>query len=389
MTSGILLVALVASVACASAAPAGGPGVPAGGAQAAPAGRSTGPAPGASAVPAWQQQWDQLVAAAQQEGRLAIAGPAFAQLRQQLPVDFRQRFGITVEYTGGRGAETASRLLAEQQAGLYNYDVAIVGTNLEHLYEHQALDPVRPILIHPDAADDAKWKLGGLYFLDPDGRYIMRVSSFAPPQRVINTALVRPEEASWQGLLDPKWRGRIATTDPMGTGSGEGNASYILHALGDDYFARLYVGQQVVFTRDDRQLGDWVAHGTYPVSIGLNASEYSRLKSDGLPVAYLPNPPEAPGYLSSGSGYVGLLKNAPHPNAAKLFLNWLVSKEGQEAYNRAYGWPSARADLDDSWAVPETIPQPGLTYLDTDSVDYRQRVEPPLLRRMREILARR
>jgi iron(III) transport system substrate-binding protein len=318
-----------------------------------------------------------------------VAGPAFAQIRQQLPVEFKQRFGITMEYTGAPGREAVSRIQTERQAGLYNFDVGLIGTTLEQLLRQDALDPIRPLLIHPDAADDAKWKLGGLHFLDPERQYIMRVSAFAPAQRVINTALVKPEEVTWAGLLDPRWRGRIATTDPVGIGSGEGNASYILYALGEDYFEKLYVGQQVVFTRDDRQLADWVAHGTYPITIGLTASEYRRLTSDGLPVAYLANERETPGFLSSGSGYVGLLKNAPNPNAARLFLNWLISKDGQETYNRAYGWPSARTDLDDSWAVKETIPQPGLNYLDTDDPNYRRDVEPPLLRQMREILARR
>src|SRR5687768_17488653 len=99
------LVALGLAVACGPSGPAtqqGAGGVasaPAGAAQGQPADRAALPADARGGDAGWQRDWDRLVAAAQQEGRLVVAGPAFAQIRQQLPVEFKQRFGITMEYT--------------------------------------------------------------------------------------------------------------------------------------------------------------------------------------------------------------------------------------------------------------------------------------------------
>jgi hypothetical protein len=77
-----------------------------------------------------QQQWDELVAAAKKEGRLVLFGSTEAEPRLRIPAAFRGRFGIVVEYLGGRGGEIATRIQSEQRAGQYYFDVAIAGTNL-------------------------------------------------------------------------------------------------------------------------------------------------------------------------------------------------------------------------------------------------------------------
>lgn len=336
-----------------------------------------------------QQQWEELVSAAKKEGRLTLLGPAEPDARVQIPGAFKNRFGVTVEYIGARGQEAVARLQAEHLAGQYYFDVVIAGTQIENLRKAGAFDPIRPVLIHPDASDTSKWKLGGLFFLDPPKQYLLRLSIYTTPLRVINTDYVKPEEVSWQGLLDPKWKGKVSTYDLSGAGTGRGQAVYLLHRFGEDYFTRLYVGQQVVTTRDRRQQSLWLARGVYPIAIALDKREYAELKKDGFPVAMLPNTKEVPGNSTSGSGYASLVKKAPHPNAARLFVNWLITREGQEVFNRAMGVPALRADLDDSWAVKETIVQPGSDYLDTDNLEFREEIEPRLIKRIRELLSKR
>ncbi len=102
----------------------------------------------------------------------------------------------------------------------------------------------------------------------------------------------------------------------------------------------------------------------------------------------LPNTEDVPGNSTSGAGYVTLVKNAPHPHAAKLFINWLLTREGQQVFNRAMGVPALRNDLDDSWAIKETIVQPGWKYLDTNNLHFRESVEPKLIKRMKELLSK-
>lgn len=333
-----------------------------------------------------ERQWDDLVAAAKKEGRLVLFGSTEAAPRVQIPAVFKDRFGITVEYLGARGGEIASRVMAEQRAGQYYFDVVMAGTTAETLLEANILDPIRPVLIHPDATDASKWKLGKLFFLDAEQQYIMRLSMYTAVLRAMNTDHVKAEEASWEGLLNPKWRGKIATIDPRVSGAGQGQATYILYRFGDDYFTKLYVGQRVAFTRENRQIADWIAHGTYPITIGMPGAEFLKLKGQGFPVMILPTSKEVPGYMTAGRGYVSLVKKAPHSNVAKLFLNWLITKDGHEVYNRAAGVPGMRSDLDYEWAPRETIVRPGWSYLDSDSQDYRANVEPNLVRRIAELL---
>lgn len=334
----------------------------------------------------WERQWDELVAAAKKEGRLVLFGSTDAPPRVQIPAAFKDRFGITIEYLGGRGGEIASRIIAEQQAGQYYFDVVIAGTTAERLLEANMLDPIRPLLIHPEASDASRWRTNGLFFLDPQQQYIMRLSMYVATLRAINTAYVKPEEASWEGLLHPRWKEKVATLDPRVSGAGQGQATYILHSLGEDYFTKLYLGQRVVLARENRQVGDWIARGTHPITIGMPGGEFQRLKEQGFPIINLPTTKEVPGYTTAGRGYVSLVKRAPHPNAAKLFLNWLTTKDGHTVYNRAAGAHGTRSDLDYPWVPQGERLQPGWNYIDTDTPDYRTNVEPKLLNRMMEIL---
>lgn len=344
---------------------------------------------GLAAPASGQEQWSQLAAAAKKEGRLVLFGPAVPDVRVQVPAAFKERFGVTVEYIAGSGREGMARLRAEQQGGLYHFDAVIMGgTTLDRIQRAEMLDPLRPLLIHPDAGEGSKWKTGGIFFLDAPKQYVMRLSMYTNPTRFINSEHVKPEDATWERLLSPKWKGKIAAHDPGPSGSGQGHAAYILHQLGEEYFTKLYLGQQIVLTQEQRQLADWLARGTYPIAIALSTSHFARLKKDGFPVMVLPGTKEVPGFSTAGFGYAGLPKKAPHPNAAKLFINWLITKDGQEVYNRALGVPGMRTDLDESWTIREYILQLGFNYLDSDSTDYVENVEPKLIKRVKELLSK-
>lgn len=334
----------------------------------------------------WERQWEELVITAKKEGRLVMVGSPTGMARVEIPAAFKKNFGITVEYVVvGSSDQIAARLRAERRAGQYNFDVVLAG--LRSLTDpsdgENMLEPIKPAVIHPDAADGSKWK--GPILSDP---YAMRLSMNTSSNRVINTDHVKAEEVSWEGLLNPKWKGKISTNDPRGTGNGPALAQYILYQLGEDYFIKLYLGQKVAFTRDHRQQADWLARGIYPISLGLRMTEFTGLERDGFPVVQLANTKDVPGYVTSSSGRVGLVNKAPHPNVAKLFINWLVTKDGHGVYNRAVEYAGMRTDLDYSWVPKVMIPQPGWKYLDIDDLDYDQNVRPKLVKRIREILSK-
>ena len=98
----------------------------------------------------------------------------------------------------------------------------------------------------------------------------------------------------------------------------------------------------------------------------MGSRDIEALRKEGFPIEVaLSGRPDAPSYLTAGFGLAVLVKQAPHPNAAKLLVNWLAMKEGQEVWNRTQRIVSARTDLDNTWAPEYIIPKPGVPYVDT------------------------
>jgi iron(III) transport system substrate-binding protein len=128
----------------------------------------------------------------------------------------------------------------------------------------------------------------------------------------------------------------------------------------------------LVMSRDLRQLGDWLASGKYAVCIFMSARRLlERPKAQGLPVDWFgPKAFKEGAILAGGSGQVGLINRAPHPNAAKVYLNWLLSKEGQTEWSRASSYPSRRLDVPRDHLTPESLPQDGKSYLPTYKEEY-------------------
>src|SRR5207248_4774911 len=181
----------------------------------------------------------------------------------------------------------------------------------------------------------------------------------------LNTERVRPSEIqSWYDLLKPEYREKIVTYDPLVPGAATNQSAELYLNLGADFVRRLYVDQQPFVTRDHRQSADMLARGTYPIALSLQQQEVGRLAEEGFAVRAIPNPPESPDSLSAGFGHLGILDRAPHPNAAQLFVNWLLTREGQQLWQNAQLQVSVRNDLDDSAVPREWLPQPGVDYFD-------------------------
>jgi iron(III) transport system substrate-binding protein len=319
-------------------------------------------------TPDREAQWNELIAAAKKEGKVVLLGPPDPQVRQELPAAFKARYGITVEYLGTRSTESSAKLRAERSAGVYTVDVVFAGgdTMSGVYYAEKMLTPLRPELISPEATDASKWIRGGWWFMDPEQKYVLRLFNTVGPAFHINTSYVKPEElTSAQELLNPKWKGKISAHDPTVGGSGIGHATRYYLQFGEEFLKKLYVDQKPVIARDRRQLTDWVGRGNYPISLDAEDDEVKRMQKDGLPVTAIYKLSDLPGTLSTGVGQMGLLDHAPHPNAAKLFANWMASKEGLTIYARERGEAPTRIDIDASqWLPKEMIPEVGVDYFD-------------------------
>jgi iron(III) transport system substrate-binding protein len=237
--------------------------------------------------------------------------------------------------------------------------------------------------------DGSKWKKGKLWFSDPEDQYILRLANSVTTMFHINTNEVKPGELrSVKDLLHPKWKGRIALQDPTIAGSGSNQAAHLYLQHGEDFFKQLYIEQKPMISRDTRQLTDGLARGVYPITLGAEDAEVEKLRGEGIPLALLDNLSDLYREVSAGFGQVAMVSDAPHPNAAKVFVNWIASKEGSEVYARAMGVAPTRNDIDESFLPPQIIPRAGVEYFDTFDWDFTVTKKEKARLRIKELLAR-
>ena len=323
--------------------------------------------------------WDALVAAAQKEGKVVVSGPPDPGANIKVPDAFRKRFGIDLEYLAGNSSQLAARIQSERAAGQYTMDVSLSGADTVYgtFLANGWLEPLRPALILPEVIDPSVWRTGEPWFRDPEKRMVMQI--FNTPNRTvaINTDYVSPDELrESDALLDPKWQGRMGGYDPSVNGGGLAVASAFYVTKGREWSARLYQGQKVAFSRDYSQVADWVAHGSYPIVIAITHQYLVQYYQAGLPLKEL-NFPDIPPTTTGNFGLVSLWNNAPHPNAAKVFANWIATKEGLTLYGELENAAPVRKDVDPTWLPPEQVFQEGVKYFDTYDPDYvlKQRLE--------------
>ncbi|HLQ35322.1 MAG TPA: extracellular solute-binding protein [Chloroflexota bacterium] len=336
-------------------------------------------------------KWDNLVAAAKKEGKVTLTvGPGGgAQARQVIPPAFKEDFGIDVEVLVSPSTQTISRLKLEQSSGLHTVDVAIGGSDTMYLsfYGEKLIGPMRPMLVHPDVLNGANWSDGKPWFMDPEQQYILRLSNGVTGQTAVNTKLVDPNELkSSDDLLKPQYKGKLAMFDPTINGSGAQHAVFLQVKLGPEYIKKLYVDQQPVRTQDNRQLGDWVGRGNYPIAISMNSATLEQAKQDGLPIKELPPFKETGGYVTAGSGLMAVIKDPPHPSATQLFVNWMALPHGQTVYNRAVQMVSPLTTVKSDWVPSYVVPTPGVDYFDLYDWDYTINTYPKIFDSIRKTL---
>jgi iron(III) transport system substrate-binding protein len=239
-------------------------------------------------------------------------------------------------------------------------------TMLESLLDAKVLDPIRPALILPDVTDPKKWLQGSLDFSDREEKYDLVFSTNVKTPAAVNPQLVKKDLLrSYWDLLHPQWSGKIVMRDPLNAGPGLATATfwYAQRGLGKEFMQKFFTQQKVVFSGDDRQMLEWVARGDYLIAVAPSELQATGLKSKGLPLELLRAEQfKESSYLTAGFGSVVLINRAPHPNAAKLYLNWLLSKEGQLEWSRGSGYFSRRLDVPHSHLDPVLIPQEGIRY---------------------------
>jgi iron(III) transport system substrate-binding protein len=332
-----------------------------------------------------EKEWNTIIEGAKKEGKVVVAGSPDPVMRNEIIPKFKERYGIPIEFIAGRSSEISARIKTERGSGIYSVDVYLAGpdTTATTLYGEKIIDPLKPLLIMPEVADGTKWKPGKIWFADPEERFAVRAFSSVATLLFINTDQVKPEEMrSAKDLLNPKWRGKISTEDPTTTGSGANSAARFYHDLGEDFVRKLYIEQKTVRTRERRQMSDWLARGTQPICLSCREDDVRPLIKEGFKIVEIFELADMPGSINGSPWMLTLANRAPNPNAAQLFANWILSKEGLGIYARGYGSVSMRTDIDETNLNPGNIPKRGMKYFDdtdwkwivTGRQEYREKV---------------
>jgi ABC-type Fe3+ transport system substrate-binding protein len=318
-------------------------------------------------VKAGEQDWTAIIEAAKKEGKVVVAGSPDPVMRNDVIPKFTARFGIPIEFLAGRSSQIVSRVETERASGIYSVDVYLAGpdTTANELYKNKFIDPLKPLLAMPEVIDGVKWKNGKVWFADPQEQFVVRAFSSVASLLFINTEHVKPDEMRHiKDLLNPRWRGKISAEDPTATGSGANLAARFYNQIGPEFVKQLYIDQKVVATRERRQMSDWLARGTYPICLNCREDDVRPLVKEGFKIMEIFELNGIPGTINGSPWMLSLANKAPHPKAAQVFANWILSKEGLETYAKGYGSAALRTDIDESYLNPGNIPKKGVKYFD-------------------------
>lgn len=282
-------------------------------------------------------EWQKTLHAAKQEGQVTIYGGDEVTHPDILALFHKAHPEIKVVTVSGH-SEVIERIVAERRAGKYFVDVFAYGPNAARLaYLAKFLDPF-PAPSLPDVADISKWYGGKHYYSDAEGKYIFLYEGSPSASSIAyNTKLLDPKEvkSTWDAL-NPKYRGKIGF---FAYGSGGAVPTPILmlyhnEAVGPEFLKRLAREAQLVVSRDRRQATDWLAREKYVLC--FMCRDIERAQKQGLPVStFGPHDLKEGGELGGGNSSVMVFVNrAPHPNAAKVFINWYLSREGQMIWQK-------------------------------------------------------
>ncbi len=302
-----------------------------------------------TAKPADTRSWDEVVAAAKKEGLVVwsfFGGPGAA--TERLAREFERAHGIRVELVPGRTGDFEARWNAERTAGKPTIDVRSSGSPENRRLSARGLDQpfgALPALGEPgvqwivDPMVDVKAGNGHTLHITAGGYFLL-----------VNNKLVPPEMGprSYKDLEDPKYKGLIVLSEPIGPSPGSRWAAYAWRAYGDEHLKKVIANVKAL-TRAEIDAPKQVARGEYGIFIHPTQGGAADIWKLPKPHPFRLVVPEDGVMLLTGG--INLLQGAPHPNAARVFLNYLLTKPAQQIFADDAGGPFIRKDVKP--AVPE------------------------------------
>ena len=363
----IVLLASVLLAACggsATSAPAGSSPASAGpsSGQAAPGSSSAKPAASAS-------NWQAVVEAAKKEGVVQCGCPPRPDYAKAIKDGFEAANpGIRLETSPAALPEFWVRVDKEQSAKQYLWDIYTFGPTIEMFDQKNkgGMESLRDFMVGPDIGTDADWE-GGLSgpFIDNEKKYIFAYLRQLTSTISINRdTLPNADISSYQQLVDPAYKGKIVWQDPRIGGAGLNFLTAIYDKFGRDGIKKLLVDQEAFLVKGQNEVADALLRGGKPISLP-NMSADTKIQYDkaGVKMNLIERPLNDVQAISHGGSVVLVLKNPPHPNATKVYVNWVLSKAGQTVLTNISQFDSMRKDV--QGAGPEIArPKSGEQYTD-------------------------
>lgn len=316
--------------------------------------------------------WEKTVAAAKKEGSVVISALSGELLRQVL-VSFEQDYpGIKVKYTAGNLRDFWPVVYKEREVGQYLWDLRVGGVDAVtyQAKDKALLDPILPLLVLPEVVDNKKWMTKGLagLFGDNEEKYVLHASGLLAGELIVNRdSAPESELKTAKDIIDPRWKGKIVMQDPRNGGSGTAGLATLMQLYGEGFVRELLSKQNIVVSDNRRQMAEWVVRNRYPIAIGLgSAGPITQFQEQGLGKNIKP----VPGYSAISGSAVILMNKAPNPNAAKVYLNWLLSQKTQQRLAEVAKTNSLRVDVKPGNPDFALDPKAAKAYLDISDEKY-------------------
>jgi len=328
------------------------------------------PAAGSLPKDTWQAEWQTTLSIAKKEGKVtlfmeAVASPA----KEPIMKAIKEKFGLEAEVLAMVSGELNARVLNERKAGLFYNDLIITGggSMANTLIPAGLFGALEAAFILPEVKDEKQWREGKMPWFDKD-RTVLSSVLFVQEGATINSALVKKDELkSYRDLLDSKWKGKIIMNDPTIPGKGINIFQGMRKLMGENFLREL-AKQDIVLSRDQRQMAEWLAHGKYALGLAISTPLAEEMRLAGGPIDYVEFK-EGAG-LTTGGSFIGIMDRPAHPNASRTFVNWFLSREGQTVWSQSLKYISRRIDTPTEHLQPINVPKSGVKYIDDTAEFY-------------------
>ncbi len=282
----------------------------------------------------WQKEWADTQARAKGQ-TLAIAVHGI-EGHAAIVREFQKKFpDIKVDLWEGNPSQFAPRVLTEQKNGIFAWDVMWAATSnmTNTIQPGGGFDKLTDYMILPEVKDEANWRLPKYLYTSDKGPFVLVHSYMAEGTIYHNQSAIKNLKIeNPEGLLDPRLKGRIAVRDPSRSNNGTFVLGSLLRDKGPDFLQKFFAQMEPTVIDNPRQLTDAVMRGDAAIAVGAAPDTVAQCYLAGgcKDIQRLPFGQ----YLFSRG--VAVMKNAPHKDAAKVWTNWFLSKEGQETFVREW-----------------------------------------------------